>query len=184
MMFKKTIVIFAVLTFIMSCSKQPDPFEIGKRYIGNLNDSTQVKDLKTIFPNDSVATKTSTNMFTGTSSDIEVFSATGDKLLTLSPSIANDSTATITTVKIESPVYKTVKNITKLSTFKDIKDNYNIDKIDNLIGNVVVSVKELNAAFTIDKNELPASIRFDNSITIDALQIPGKAKIKYFMLHW
>lgn len=176
--------ILVVFLVVLNCSKPQDPFEIGKRYIGNLNDSTQVKELNTIFPNDSVAEKEQNNIFTGKNADFEVFNSNGEKLLTLSPRILNDSSSTIKTVKIESALFKTTKNISKLSTFKDLKDNYKIDKIDNLIGSVVVTVKELNAAFTIDKNELPASIRFDNNITIDALQIPGKAKIKYFMLHW
>jgi hypothetical protein len=49
---------------------------------------------------------------------------------------------------------------------------------------VVVSVNEINASFTIDKTELPGGLRFDMDATIDAIQIPEKAKIKFFMLHW
>lgn len=183
-MFKKIIFITLIFSIAVSCTKEKNPFEIGKRYIGNLNDSTQVKDLKSVFPNDSIANFGSSNTFTGNNYDIEIFSSEGEKLLILSPALAKDSTATIKTVRIESSQFKTAAGISKISSFKDIKDNYKINKIDNLIGSVVVTVKELNAAFTIDKNELPASIRFDQNITIDALQIPGKAKIKYFMLHW
>lgn len=183
-MFKKLIIITLIFGMAVSCTKEQNPFEIGKHYIGNLNDSTQVKDLKNVFPNDSIATFESSNNFTGNIYDIEIYNTAGEKLLILSPSIPKDSTATIKTVRIENAQFKTLKGISKISTFKDIKDNYKTVKIDNLIGNVVVTVKELNAAFTIDKNELPASIRFDQNMTIDVLQIPGKAKIKYFMLHW
>jgi hypothetical protein len=45
-------------------------------------------------------------------------------------------------------------------------------------------VKEIEATFTIDKKELPANLRFDVKANIDPIQIPEKAKIKYFMLHW
>lgn len=183
-MFKKLILITLIFSFAVSCTKEQDPFEIGKRYIGKLNDSTQVKDLKSIFPNDSIANFESSNAFTGNNYNIEIFNPEGKKLLILSPTVAKDSTATIKTVRIENAQFKTAKGISKISTFKDIKDNYKINKIDNLIGSVVVTVKELNASFTIDKNELPASIRFEQNTTIDVLQIPGKAKIKYFMLHW
>lgn len=183
-MFKKVIIIALIFGLAVSCTKEQNPFEIGKRYIGNLNDSTQVKDLKSIFPNDSIANFESSNVFTGNNYDIEIFNSAGEKLLILSPTASKDSTATIKTIRVESAQFKTAKGISKISTFKDIKDNYKINKIDNLIGSIVITVKELNAAFTIDKNELPASIRFDRNMTIDALQIPGKAKIKYFMLHW
>jgi len=183
-MFKKLLFLIVIATAITSCSKPQDPFEIGKRYVGLLTDSTQVKDLKLVFPEDSVTTIVKASSFSSSSSQIEVYSGTGEKLLTLTAAKPNDSTATIKTVKIESPLYKTTKGINNKSTFKDIKDNLKINKIDNLIGSVVVSVKEINAAFTIDKTELPAELRFDNTQTIDQLQIPGKAKIKYFMLHW
>ena len=59
-----------------------------------------------------------------------------------------------------------------------------ISKIDNLINAIVVSVNEIDASFTIDKKELPASMRFDMNMTIDVIQIPEKAKIKFFMVHW
>lgn len=183
-MIKKLIFLAFICFGVWSCSKPQNPFEIGKRHIGLLTDSTQIKDLKLIFPNDSIANVSKADGFSSRNSQIEVYNDKGDKLLTLSAATANDSTSTIKTVKIESKLYVTINNISKASTFKDIRDNYKISKIDNLIGNVVVSVKELNAAFTIDKAELPAELRFDNTQTIDVLQIPGKAKIKYFMLHW
>ena len=81
-------------------------------------------------------------------------------------------------------IYKTEKNISTISTFKDLKEAYKISKIDNLINAIVVSVNEIDASFTIDKKELPASMRFDMNMTIDVIQIPEKAKIKFFMVHW
>src|SRR5690606_41903548 len=82
------------------------------------------------------------------------------------------------------PRYRTDKNVTVLSTFKDVSNNYKISKIDNMLGAVIVYVKELNAMLTIDKKELPANIRFDSSMQIEAIHIPDNAKIKYFFLNW
>lgn len=171
---------------ITSCAKDkaPDPFLIQKNNIGLLTDSTQVKELNTIFINDSVVRYIAGDEFTGSVNTIEVFEKTGKKLLDLSPVEALDSTSLISTVRIMDNRYKTKKNISTLSTFKDIQEAYKISKIDNLINAVVVSVNEINASFTIDKKELPASMRFDMDLKIDALQIPEKAKIKYFMIHW
>jgi hypothetical protein len=171
---------------ITSCAKTSplDPFLIQKHNIGLLTDSTMVKELDTVFINDSVVRYIAGDEFTGSVNTIEVFEKSGKKLLDLSPKEALDSTSYISTVRIIDDRYKTEKNISTLSTFKDIKEAYKISRIDNLINAVVISVNEINASFTIDKKELPASMRFKMDMTIDPLQIPEKAKIKYFMIHW
>lgn len=182
-------ILFAVLicTFLItSCAKDsaPNPFIVNKNHIGLLTDSTQVKDLETIFSKDSVVHYNSENEFAGPINSIEIYEKGGKKLLDLSPKKASDSTSVISSVRIVDERYKTEKKISVLSTFKDISDTYKISKVDNLINAIVVSVNELNASFTIDKKELPASLRFDMDLEIDPIQIPEQAKIKYFMLHW
>lgn len=176
--------ICAILLSSCTLDKAPDPFVITKHHIGLLTDSTQVKDLDAIFSNDSVVKYIAGDEFTGSVNTIEVFAKGGKKLLDLSPREALDSTSVIKSVRIIDERYKTEKNISKLSTFKDINEAYKISKIDNLINSIVVSVNEINASFTIDKKELPASLRFDMDMTFDPIQIPENAKIKYFMLHW
>jgi hypothetical protein len=184
---KNTLIAILICTvLITSCGKDAsiDPFLVTKSHIGLLTDSTQVKDLETIFSKDSVVRYIAGDEFTGSVNTIEVFEKGGKKLLNLSPKEALDSTSVISSVRIMDDRYKTEKNISVLSTFKEIKDAYKISKIDNLINVIVVSVDALNASFTIDKKELPASLRFDMAIEIDPIQIPEKAKIKYFMIHW
>ena len=174
------------LVLITSCAKDkaPNPFLIGKTHIGLLTDSTQVKELDLIYSNDSVVKHIAGDEFAGSVNKIEIFEKGGRKLLDLSPREALDSSAVIATVRIMDERFKTEKNISTLSTFKDLNEAYKISKIDNLIDAVVISVNEINATFTIDKKELPAGLRFDMSMTIEAIQIPEKAKIKYFILHW
>lgn len=184
---KKTIFIILIIAILFtSCSndKPIDPFLVKKYNIGLLTDSTTVKDLDAVFSNDSVVKYVSGDEFAGTVNVIEIFDKNGKKLLDLSPKEALDSTSVISSVRINDERYRTEKNISTLSTFKDIKDNYKISKVDNLINTIVVSVNEINASFTIDKKELPSSLRFDMDATIDPIQIPEKAKIKYFMIHW
>jgi hypothetical protein len=169
-----------------SCAKDsaPNPFLIEKNHIGLLTDSTQVKELDAIFSNDSVVRFIAGDEFAGSVNIIEVFEKNGKKLLDLSPKEALDSTSVISSVRVIDARYKTEKNISIISTFKELKEAYKISKVDNLINSIVVSVNEINASFTIDKKELPASMRFDMDMTIDVIQIPEKAKIKYFMVHW
>lgn len=174
------------MLLITSCAKDtpPNPFEISKNHIGLLTDSTQVKELESIFSNDSVVRFISGDEFIGSVNSIEIFEKGGKKLLDLSPKEALDSTSVISSVRIMDERYKTEKNISTLSTFKDIKTAYKISRINNLINTIVVSVDEINASFTIDKKELPASMRFDMDMNIDPIQVPEKAKVKYFMVHW
>ena len=115
---------------------------------------------------------------------VEIFDTNKNKLLILTPREISDSTSTIGNVRIVDSRYKTEKGISTLSTFKDIQKAYKISKIDNLINSILISVNEINASFSIDKTELPANLRYDTSATIEAIQIPESAKIKFFFLYW
>jgi hypothetical protein len=174
------------LILLTSCAKDtaPNPFLIEKNHVGLLTDSTYVKELDLIFSNDSVVKHIAGDEFAGSVNKIEIFEKGGRKLLDLSPREALDSVSLISSVRIIDDRFTTEKNISVLSTFKELNEAYKISRIDNLIDAIVISVNELNASFTIDKKELPASMRFDMDMTIDAIQIPEKAKIKYFMIHW
>ena len=184
-MMRKSIYFLLILhLLIVGCKKEPDPFMVGKQNIGLLTDSTQVKDLELVFPNDSIVSPISNDDIYGTKSDIEIFEKGGKKLLVLAPSQVMDSTALIESVQIIDPRYKTDKKISSISTFKDINDNYKISRISNLINSVVVFVDDINASFTIDKKELPAGLRYGMNQKIEKIQIPDKAKIKYFMIYW
>lgn len=182
---QKSFIYIALFSFLLvSCGKNQDPFLIQKHNIGNLTDSTQVKDLKTVFENDSVVDYIGRDEFTRNINAIEIYDKNGKALLSISPQNRADSTSVIANVRILDARYKTEKDISTVSTFNDIQKAYEISKIDNLINSIIVSVKEINASFTIDKTELPSNLRFDRSIAIEASQIPDNAKIKYFFIYW
>lgn len=183
---KSLIPVVLAISLIVGCAKEKkqDPLEIGKQHIGLLTDSTQVKDLKLAFPTDSIVKNISGDEFTGNSNDIEIYDTLGHQLLILTPSQSLDSTAIIKSIHIVDSRYKTKKNISTLSTFADIKNNYKISGISTLINSIVISVNEINATFTIDKKELPANLQYNMDLKIEAVQIPDNATIKYFMLYW
>jgi len=182
---KKTILLLIVLISICnSCKNEINSFLISKQNIGHLTDSTQIKDLESVFINDSIVKYVSGDEFTGNINDIEIYEKGGKLLLVLSPSQALDSTSTLRTVKIVDPRFTTAKGLSPSSTFKYINANYKISNIQNSLRNIIISVNEINAYFTIDKNELPANMRFDMNLKIEAVQIPNEAKIKSFYLYW
>lgn len=182
---KKLILALTVSIIIISChDDKVDPYLITPHSIGLLTDSTQVKELKQIFGNDSIVNYNDGEEFTRDFKNIDVYSKEGEKLLTLTPKVLGDSTSVIESVQIFSPKYKTEKSITTASTFKDVSENYKISKINNIINNLVLSIEDLNASFTIDKEELPANLRFNMDLNIEKSQIPDKAKLKHFFVYW
>ena len=182
---KLALILILVIAFACNKDKEVNPFEIRKNRIGSLTDTTEVKDLEMIFGNDSIVSSIKGDEYLGENNDIEIYDTEGNQLLILTPSQALDSTAVIKTIQIMDERYKTPKGISTASTFGDIKNNYQISKVNNLINSIVISVNEINAAFTIDKKELPAALRYGNmDATIDPIQIPETAKVKYFMLNW
>ncbi|NNL82901.1 MAG: hypothetical protein HKP28_05895 [Winogradskyella sp.] len=177
-------ILLCISVIIYSCTKEINPYLVTNNQIGLLTDSTQVRDLDQAFPNDSISRFIAGDEFAGDINTIDIFDSTGKKLLSLSPEVALDSTSTIETVRIIDDRFHTEKNINSLSTYKDIRQAYSIRKIDNLINSVLISVKELDVTFSIDKKELPSNMRFDLDLKIEPIMIPDKAKIKFFMLHW
>ncbi|QXP59818.1 hypothetical protein [Olleya sp. HaHaR_3_96] len=182
---KKTIVALSIIALVFtSCNKGADPFLVQNQNIGLLTDSTQVKELKTIYANDSIISPIGGDEFSSTLNTIEIYEKGGKHLLSLTPKQLLDSTATISSIIIKDARFKTDKGITSASTFGDIKAKYTITKIQNSFKSASIFVKESDAFFLIDKKELPAEFRFDIKKTIESANIPDTAKIKSFMLGW
>jgi len=181
---KHCIQALVIIVLIYSCKKEQDPFLISNQNIGLLTDSTQVKDLESLFLNDSISRYISGDEFTGGINDIELFEKGGKLLLVLTPSEALDSTSTITLVRIVDDRFKTAKGINSKSTFKELSDTYEISSIQNTLRNLIVSFNSINAYVTIDKKELPAELRLNFDVKIEAIQIPDNAKIHNFYIQW
>lgn len=183
-MYKSFLGLVALSLIFLSCNKEQNPFEIGTQHIGFLTDSSLVKDLKTIFINDSIVKFISGDEFIGSKNNINIFEKGGKKLLVLTPKQTLDSTSVIESIQIIDPRYKTEKNISTQSTFNELTNTYKVSKINNLINSVLIQVNELNASFVIDKKELPANLRFDMDLNIEETHIPDNAKFKYVFINW
>ena len=176
---------FAAIIILTACTTTPDPFLITKHSVGKLNDSTQVKDLKRVFEADSLSQFIGGDEFAGNTNIIKVFEKGTQKLLLeLTPKEALDSLSTIQTIRIIDNRYKTKKSLDKLCDFSCLSANYNISSVQNTLRNLIVSVDEINAYFTIDKNELPEDLRYDMNKKIEIISIPPSAKIKDFFIQW
>ena len=182
---KKYLIAISLCAFIlfMNCKKEVDTtFLITTTSIGKLEKSSLARDLEVIYDQDSIVKDTAKLMIGFGAKKIDIFEKGGGHLLTLTPN--TDSIASIQNVRIQDERFKTEKGIGLNSTFKDIKDNYEIGKLLTSMNNVVVFIKNSDLYFTIDKKELPENLRYNANNDIEEVQIPDKAKIKYMMLGW
>lgn len=175
----------AIVLFTTSCNTAPDPFFISKSSVGQLSDTTKVRDLEQVFKSDSLSRFIGGDEFTGQINIIKVFEKETQKLLLeLTPNEALDSLATIQTIRIMDERFETNLGLNKNSTFESISSQYKISSIQNTLRSLIVSVDEINAYFTIDKSELPEELRYDTTKKIEAISIPTTAKIKDFFIQW
>jgi hypothetical protein len=167
----------------MNCTEeQKNDFQISGDQVGKLTKQSLARDIDLIFEKDSVVQDTVKLNFGNGASKIKIYERGGQLLLTLTPN--TDSIATIQNIQINDSRFVTEKGISKESTFKEIKDKYPIKKIITSLNNVVVLLKDSDLYFTIDKKELPESLRYNANSRIEEVQIPDNAKIKYMMVGW
>ena len=180
--FKNLLTLFILTIILVSCDHD-DAYTITTTSVGPLTQETKVNEIKDVFAKDSIIDKNSNRNSISDSGIITVYEKGGNKLLNLIPATKAD-TATIKTIQIFDPRYKTKKGITTKSTFKDLQDAYTINKVESLLSTIIVFVDEINAYFTIDKKELPGELQFGPGTKVEPVQIPDDAKIKYFMIGW
>ncbi|MDN3725467.1 hypothetical protein QRD02_13845 [Aequorivita sp. SDUM287046] len=182
---KKTLLIITIISIaLVQCGKDSDPFLIKNGAIGSLNKEIRIKQIDSIFAEDSIVKISSSPNALETQGEVEIYEKGGKLLLLLSPEDETDSNSTITNIQVFDSRYKTEKGLTPASTFKDVKANYTIDNIETTISAVVIFLKETDVYLTIDKKNLPESLRSNMDVKIEASQIPDEATFKYFMIGW
>jgi len=179
---KRIALTFSVCVVLLLASCERDTtFLITETSVGPLEQGAPLEQMESIFGNDSVVRDTFRFRTGEIPKKLKIFEKGGRLLLTLTPN--NDSIPSIENVKIEDDRYKTAKGIGLISTFKEVQEQYTIKKIATTLNSVVLFPKESNLYFSIDKGQLPENLRYSNS-TIEAVQIPDAAKVKYLMVAW
>ena len=170
--------IFTALMMVLlfaQCAKEDNL--IKKHELGDINKDTSLKQLDEMYKNDSI------DKFPKMEEPVReyrVFDLDGKPALTFQTKVVNDSIKGLELVKIYSSQYVTEKGLSTASVFKDVVDNYSIDKIENAFSSAVLFVDELNLTIALDKKDLKID-EFDMR-EIRQEQIPDQAKIKYITL--
>jgi hypothetical protein len=182
---KKTIIITCLSSLLLiQCGSESTPFLIKQGSIGELTKEIQMKQIDSIFAQDSIVRVNNLDNYSGTNGDIEIYEKGGNKLLLLSPAKINDVNAVISDIQVFDNRYITEKGLHLDSTFKSIKDNYDIANIETTISSVVIFLIDSDIYLTIDKQELPENLRYNPNVKVEESQIPDEARIKYFMISW
>lgn len=182
-LFKKIFYLLLVSFLFIQCD-QNDQFLIEKGKVGQLTKNTIIKDLNSIFAKDSVVAVLNADkekdkkMFTVENDEYLIYSKSNIKMLEIVPANLRDSLSRIKCIQIFDSNYKTAKGISLQSTFKDINENYMVNKVETTLTSATLFIDELNATISIDKKELGLNSFSREEVTID--QIPDLAKIKYF----
>ena len=183
-MLKKIIAIVTVTLIFIQCKEEINPFLISNDSVGALTRGMTIKEIDSIFAQDSIVKLYAQNEELPTQGEVEIYKKNGTKLVSISPVTNNDPDALISNFQFFDPRYKTDKGLNLNSTFKDIKTNYKISNIETTISTVVIFLEDSDLFINIDKNELPENFRYNPNLVIDITNIPDEAKIKYFMLSW
>ena len=183
---KRIICIMFVAFLFTQCSKE-NKYLIEKGKVGYLTKEATVLELNTIFKNDSIVSNLKREnevdgdiLFSPKGDEYLVYSVLGKKLLEIAPMKQSDSLSKIKSIQIFDRNYKTDKGISLQSTFKDINENYMVNKVETTLTSATLFIDELNATISIDKKELGINPFSREEVTID--QIPDMAKIKYFTI--
>ena len=180
----KIIAIISVTLLFIQCKEEINPFLISNDSVGTLTRGMTIKEIDSIFAQDSIVKLYAQNEELPTQGEVEIYEKNGTKLVSISPVTNNDPDALISNFQFFDPRYKTDKGLNLSSTFKDIKANYKISNIETTISTVVLFLEDNDLFINIDKNELPENFRYNPNLVIDVTNIPDEAKIKYFMLSW
>ena len=174
------VIVFSLL--IISCNKN-NKFKIEKERVGLISTLTTVKDLETIFKNDSLVKNLSEgalgNNYFQDDDEYLVFEKGGKHLLTIVPKEQLDSTSTIKSIEIHDNRFKTPLGLSLMSNFSEINVSNRI-RPESTLQSVTLFLDELNATITIDKEELGIKDIITQKISLE--QIPDLAKIKSFIV--
>lgn len=173
---KRIITLILLSLILIQCDSGKDLL-IAKNKLGEINKNTTIAELEELFKNDSIVRlPENAPIFY----KYKIYSKDGIQLLTLNMDYNRDSIKGIENIKIFDVKYKTDRGLSTLSTFKDVVNNYTINKIEPSFSSATVFVDEINATLALDKKDLKID-EFDmRKISKD--QIPDMAKIKYITI--
>lgn len=174
---------FASVIFLISCNNH-SKFIIEKGKVGNITTETTIKDLKVLFPKDSIVSTLSEGTlgddYFQDEDNYKVYEKGGKHLLTIVPKEQLDSTSTIKSIEIHDSRFYTKNKVSLNSNFSEINANASKIRVESTLRSVTLFLDEINATIAIDKEELGLRDFSTQNVTLE--QIPDLARMKSFVI--
>lgn len=179
---------FLVLVLILTACAKDNKMLIAKNRLGDLTHSTKISEIEKILSGDSIVKINAQNPYgqviSSTIKEIEVYNTSGQQILLIKPSGGMDSISSIKSIRILTDKFKTKDGLTIGSTFADLKKNHDVGHIQSSMKSVILTLADINAFVSFDKEVLPGDVRFDMDAEIKPTMIPDDAKINRFWLNF
>ncbi len=172
---------------LMAC-QQENPFLIANNQLGPLSNVTKISEIEPLFSEDSVVVSNPDSPFltyvNSANKKMEIYDKTGEKLLIIEPKGALDTVSVIKSIRVVSDRYKTENGIGYGSTFGELKKHYEITKIQSSLKSLIISLDDINAFVSFDRDVLPSDVKYDIDAEIKPVMIPDDAEINRFWLNF
>lgn len=178
----KKLLLIAVAIAFVQCTNN-DKYLISKGQVGYLTSETTLDAIGDLYKDDSLVNyniDTTQTFLANSNRELIVYAKGGKKMLEIIPENGSDESSKIKSIQIFDKNFQTDKGISLKSTFKEINENYMVNKVETTLTSATLFIDELNATIAIDKKELGLNSFSREEIYID--QIPDMAKIKYFTI--
>ena len=180
---KKIFVFISLSVLLIQCNSETPRYTIAQGKVGLVSKDMTTQQIDSVYASDSVVYQNTKGQFLN-NTNIEIFEAGGEKLLSLSRSKDENRKDKISHVQIFDSRFKTDNGASLDSDFKAFRDHYKIKSIQKMINTVIVFFQDQDFYVTIDMEELPDELKIKKNIIIESIHIPDTAKIKYLMLGW
>jgi len=184
---KHIFLVIVLACLVLSCNKE-NPYLVAKNRLGPLDNTTKIYEIESLFVGDSVVVENPESPF-GTFiktvvKTMEVYDTTGKKHLIIKPQGALDTISKIKSIRLVSDRYKTENGIGYGATFGELKKYHGVSNIQSSLKSIIITLKDLNAFVSFDREVLPSDVRFDLEADITPIMIPDDATINRFWLNF
>ena len=177
----------ALISLLFAQCSGENQFLIEKNSVGKINNEHLISDIETLFAKDSVVTRLSEGDLGGEDTKYLqeedkylIYSKKGKHLLTIVPRVQHDSTSKIKYIEIINSQFKTEKEVSLLTPFKELNFNYTVNNIEMSLSSATLYIDELNATISMRKSDIGVNPFETKKISLD--QIPDMAKINHFTI--
>lgn len=184
MKYLKFLILFLILS---SCAKDKKTL-ISKNRLGDLTNSIKISEIENMLPEDSIVTVNARNAYgefiSSAVKQVEVYDTSDQQVLVIKPFGGMDTLSKIRSIRVLSKRYKTKNGIGLGSTYKDLKKYHDVSNIQSLANSIIITLNDINAVASFDRNVLPGEVRFDMEADIKPTMIPDNAKINRFWINF